>query len=158
MNRSRLSRYGAIARMAYALLQAEWLIRLRPFAETARRLSQPLSGGGIARDPLTTARQTRADLNSLCRHLPWKPTCLVKAVAAHSMLAKRKVNATLVLSVMPDENAAVSAHAWLEAGGIVVTGASEMAKCVPIYRFDNRRFDNRRVDNRPGEGTSLCSR
>jgi hypothetical protein len=149
MSRSRLSRYGAIARMTYALLQAEWLIRYRPFAETARRLAQPLSGGGIAFDELTTARETRSDLNSLCRHLPWKPTCLVKALAAHSMLVRRKVSATLVLSVRPDESAAVSAHAWLEAGGIVVTGAREMAKFVPIHRFDNRP---------KGGTTSLCSR
>jgi hypothetical protein len=148
MNRSRLSRYAAIARMAYALLQAEWLIRHTPFAQTARRLSQPLSVDGIACDPLTTARETRSDLNSLCRHLPWQPTCLVKALAAHSMLVKRKVSATLVLSVMPDESAGLSAHAWLEAGGIVVTGAREMAKFVPIYRFDNH----------PGGRTSLCPR
>jgi hypothetical protein len=149
MIRTRLSRYRAIASLAQALLQAEWMIRYRPFAETARRLSQPLPDTGVTRDPLTLAQEIRADLADLCRHLPWNPTCLVKAVAAHSILVKRKVCATLVLSVMPDESAAVSAHAWLEAAGIVVTGRSEMEKFVPIYRFDNRPVE---------ETTSLCSR
>jgi transglutaminase superfamily protein len=149
MNRSRLSRYGAIARMAYAVLQAEWMIRRRPFSETARRLSQPLARNRFIRDPPAAAREIRADLASLCRYLPWNPSCLVKAVAAHTMLAKRQVSAMLVLSVMPDESAAASAHAWLEAAGIVVTGGNGRDKFVPIFRFDNR----------PKERIiSLCSR
>jgi hypothetical protein len=66
------------------------------------------------------------------------------------MLTKRNVRARLVLSVLPGDSATVSAHAWLEAGGIVVTGKSEMEKFIPIYQFDNQPA-------RPQESVAPCS-
>lgn len=61
----------------------------------------------------------------------------MKAVAAHRMLREKNVSSALVLSVVAGGGVTVDAHAWLEAANIVVTGRSEMAKYVPIYRFEN---------------------
>lgn len=138
MSRSPAARYRDIAAMTCALFRAQWRVHHRPFQETASRLSRPLPWQNPEVESAEAAREVRADLGTLCRYLPWSPTCLVKAVAAHGLLARRGVAATLVLSVMPGGQAAVSAHAWLEAAGLVVTGRGEMGKFTPIYRFDNR--------------------
>jgi hypothetical protein len=79
----------------------------------------------------------RHALLAACRHLPWKPTCLVQAVAGQTLLNRRGVPSVLILSVMPNESVTLKAHAWLEAGGMVVVGRNEMHSFTPIYRFDN---------------------
>lgn len=133
-----MSRYGVIVQCACALLRAEWMVRRRPFGDTARQLSQPISSADAPEDGSRVALDVRGALASICRRLPWKPTCLVKAVAAHTVLGRRHVSSSLVLSVASGESITVNAHAWLEAAGIIVTGRSEMEKYVPIYRFENR--------------------
>lgn len=125
-------------RCAVALLQAEWAVRYHSFAYTAERLSRSLGSGVTPADPLRVALDVRGALHSVCRRLPWRPTCLVKAIAAQSMLRRSHVPSVLVLSVSPSETPTVRAHAWLEAAGTVVTGRSEAEQYAPLYRFDNR--------------------
>jgi hypothetical protein len=81
--------------------------------------------------------EVRAAFGSIHRHVPWKPSCLIRAVAANRVLARRMIPSSLVLSVTPAKGSAVDAHAWLEACGVVVTGRSEKARYVPIYTFSN---------------------
>ncbi len=132
-----MAHFGRMLRCAVALLQAEWFVRRQPFSRTAQRLSKPPDPGVAPADPLRVALDIRGALRSVCRRLPWRPTCLVKAIAAQSLLRRGRVPSALVLSVMPSETPTVRAHAWLEAANIVVTGRTEANAYSPVYRFDN---------------------
>lgn len=101
------------------------------------------------------ALDVRHALLTACRHLPWKPTCLVRAVAAQTLLNRRGIPSVLILSVMPNESITLKAHAWLEAGGIVVVGRNEMQRFTPIFRFDNH--PHRAGQSQAGNAAS-CSR
>jgi hypothetical protein len=141
--RDKLRHYSLIVACLLEMLRARRRLRRRPFLETAELLKRPLEKT-FSSIPETeqSIRLVRAALGSIYRHVPWKPTCLVRAVAANRILARRMVASNLVLSVAPASGQTVDAHAWLEAGGIVVTGRSEKAKYVPIYTFSNGTFSN----------------
>src|SRR6187402_649337 len=134
--RERLRRYKLIAEATYYLLRASWKLRL-PFDRSAKYLVRPLIRENSFRDETRTALDVRRALASVGRNLPHQWTCLERAMAAHSMLRQRHIASTLVLSVAPSEGITVKAHAWLEAGGVVVTGRREKKHFVPIYSFSN---------------------
>jgi len=146
--RERLKRYRLIVEAAYSLLRASRRLRL-PFAVVAKDLSRSLVEANDSRDEMCAALEIRGALTSVGRNLPRKWTCLEKAIAAHGMLRQRHIASTLVLSVAPSEGITVKAHAWLEAGGIVVTGRSEKEHYVPIYSFSNAIV--------PSPGDTPCS-
>lgn len=56
------------------------------------------------------------------RYVPLRLVCLPQAMAAGTMLARRGVSSTLYLGVRLDNVNALTAHAWLRAGGKWVTG------------------------------------
>lgn len=102
---------------------AEAMIRLLPYRRYAR-LVQAMNGSGDA--PLQQARRVRRRLDVAARWLPWQPLCLVRAIAARAILGRRGF--TSILSLGVDIAAAdLAAHAWLTAGGIIVTGRDEIA-------------------------------
>ncbi len=146
-----MRRVPLVAEAAIALLRAYALVRLWPFSNVARSLqSLPRCATG-PEEGIVTARRVRGAIGTEGRRLPWRPTCLVRAVAAHAMLARRGVPATVVLSVAPrNEAVPVSAHAWLEAAGTVVTGGREMGRFTPIHRIGNESAN-------AGAGAVRCS-
>lgn len=129
--------YCLVGECIYELLRARTAVRHRPFAETAATLQQPLTEIRAPAEQIQVVLQVRWALGSIFRRIPWKPTCLMRAIAAQRVLARRRIASSLVLSVTPASGAVVDAHAWLEAGGIVVTGRNEKSKYVPIYTFSN---------------------
>lgn len=56
------------------------------------------------------------------KHVPWKTRCLVEAIAAKRMLARRHIPCTAYLGVAKDKGHLI-AHAWLKSHGIFITGA-----------------------------------
>jgi hypothetical protein len=143
------------------MLRARRALRHRPFDETAKKLNLPLSSAHTPAEQERLVRQVRAALGAIRRRIPWQPTCLVRAVAVHQVLVRRKVASKLVLSVTPASGKTVDAHAWLEAGGFVVTGQGEKARYVPIYTFSNAVVSDAGKANQlavPAERVQPCSR
>ena len=135
--RSKGAHYGLIGECILELLRARRALLHQPFEETAHRLRVPLQSAPPVADSALAVRQVRAAFGSIHRWVPWRLTCLIRAVAAHQILARRGIASNLVLSVTPASGRTVDAHAWLEAAGIVVTGRHEKEKYVPIYTFSN---------------------
>lgn len=135
--RGRLLHYRWVGECLLELLRAQWAVRHRPFAETAATLQQPLSAMCPPAERDETLSQVRWAMGSIHRRISWRPACLVRAIAAQRVLARHRVASSLVLSVTPASGAVVDAHAWLEAGDVVVTGRTEKSKYVPIYTLSN---------------------
>ena len=157
----KLLHYRLIGECLGEMLWARRALLHRPFDETAKKLSLPLRTSHTPAEQERLVRQVRAALGAIRRRIPWQPTCLVRAVAVHQVLVRRKVASSLVLSVTPASGKTVDAHAWLEAGGLVVTGQGEKARYVPIYTFSNAVLSDARDENQPvvpGERAQPCSR
>jgi hypothetical protein len=54
--------------------------------------------------------------------VPFRSDCVVQALAAQRWLARFGIPARLTFGVLPHRTGDFEAHAWLEAGGRVVTG------------------------------------
>ena len=65
--------------------------------------------------------------------VPWRADCLVQAMAAQRWLSSRGVATSLVVGVRKPAAADFGAHAWLMAGGRVVTGG-EVSPYKPIFQ------------------------
>lgn len=61
-------------------------------------------------------------IQRISRRLPWKSLCLDKALTAQRLLAHRGIASTLYLGMIKNEKKDLTAHAWLRAGPIWVTG------------------------------------
>ena len=58
------------------------------------------------------------------RYVP-RPTCLVRALAAHRLLAKHGHASDLRIGVAKSGAAGFAAHAWVECGGTVLVGRTD---------------------------------
>lgn len=105
------------------LLRARWqLTRLpfRPLVPTLGVLGMESPREGDAwQAPLV--REVRWAVQGIARRLPGRCTCLVMAIAARHMLARRGLSCTLYLGVSGAAGG-VTAHAWLRCGSLYVTG------------------------------------
>lgn len=63
-------------------------------------------------------------IQAVSARVPWESACLVQALTGMAMLGRRGINASLYLGVAKDGNevGAISAHAWLCCGNVVLTG------------------------------------
>jgi len=156
--RRKLSHYRLIGECLGEMLRVRQTLLRRPFDETAKRLNQPLRTTPHASEQERLVRLVRGALAAIRRRIPWEPTCLVRAVAVHQVLARRGISSDLILSVTPASGKKIDAHAWLEAGGMVITGGGEKARYAPIYRFSNAAANDDAVPALPGERATSCSR
>lgn len=99
---------------------APWTLKPRP------------SDAGIPH-PHLESRVSRS-LVRAARLLPGQSLCLPQAMAAKWMLERRGHPATIHLGAGTSGGTRLHAHAWLEAGGAIITGANEIATVTPIRR------------------------
>ena len=112
----------AVAIMELALARA-WMLRVDPLriaSLAADRSDEPGRGGpGHSEDIRRIERVGRAIARAE-RRVPWRSDCLVQALAARHWLSRHKVDSRLHIGVR--RGPGFEAHAWLEAGGLAVTG------------------------------------
>jgi hypothetical protein len=65
-------------------------------------------------------------ISGLETRTPWKTTCLVKALAAHSMLQKRQIDDKIHIGVAQKLNNHFGAHAWLSVGTEIILGGENL--------------------------------
>jgi hypothetical protein len=115
---------------ALALIAMRIVVLAVPFSWWDRVVGQ--AGESSAEDghrtptPDVVARGVGRAIARAVPRLPFHSSCLVQALAARLMLARRRRPSTLVLGVKA-ENGAFRAHAWLLSGGGTVCGGLEAA-------------------------------
>ncbi len=103
---------------------ARLALRLLPFQKIARRISQAVPNGRPKVLDSQTLLQIGWAVNAAARHAPWDSACLAQALTAHWMLERRGLASTIYLGVKRDDQGRLCAHAWLKAGGQILTGES----------------------------------
>ena len=111
---------AAVPRAAFELAVA----RLRLRSWTPRQLAGSGNADGEALDKAAASLVQRVSLPipRVAARLPWRADCLVQALAAERWLGRRGITSILHLGVNKNGPASFAAHAWLEAGGRIVTG------------------------------------
>ncbi len=135
-------------RWAWRLLVVEaaaWLtvsvaaLRLLPFRHVARLMigraapaDTPLAA---ALPPSAVPRQAALAVTRASTLLPFPCVCLPQAMAAKAMLARRRYDTVLHLSVSSAAGTGMTAHAWLTLDGASVIGGGAPAGQVEIARL-----------------------
>ena len=110
---------------AVVLVAADCAVRVLPFASIARRIGGELRSRAGEQDERRTIAHVTWAVDAARRRMPWAIRCLAVAVAANRLLAWRGVASEIRFGVRPTETAGIDAHAWLVAGGTIVTGADQ---------------------------------
>lgn len=137
-------------RWAWRLLVVEaaaWLtvsvaaLRLMPFRHVARLMigrahpaDTPLPASGLP-PPAAVSRQAALAVTRASTLLPFPCVCLPQAMAAKAMLARRRHDTVLHLSVSSAAGTGMTAHAWLTLDGACVIGGGAPAGQVEIARL-----------------------
>lgn len=118
---------------AIALVVADALVRIVPFAVLARRIERHLPRVSRNGDAGFATRRVRWAIAAAQRRIPWTIPCLATAIAANRLLAWRGVPSELWLGVHASGKPSIDAHAWLVAEGCVVTGGGAPNDYVPLH-------------------------
>lgn len=134
---------------AFVLLAgARLAVAILPFRRIASMLGKPRSGqAGWAQAcdqaAVQTVRELAWALRAAARRVPVDALCLTQALAGRVMLRRRGIAGTVRLGLaqgLQGKNTAdpmmVAAHAWLDAGGIKVTGYPLDPALVEVAAFD----------------------
>jgi hypothetical protein len=117
--------WALLGEAAAALLSARLRLRRLPFRQVAARLGplvRPEAAEAPALDPAreAAARDIGWAVRLAAPALPFRALCLEQALAAQAMLARRGIGCVLNLGVEGAQG--MTAHAWLSAGAVRVTG------------------------------------
>ncbi len=128
-----------VLELTWELARARFEVSFLPFRVYAPGLGRlhPAQGepspSELAPDQERLAARVSGFTRSLASLLPWRCTCLVRAMAARRVLRRRGCPTVLVLGV--HTQGGLEAHAWLRCGSRVVTGGGEMPGYAPVGLF-----------------------
>lgn len=124
------SRRALLVEAVAYLLAARLALIFIPFPRLARRLgtfvppTDPRTAqahGGATPDQTRLAEAIGWAVTRAARYLPFKAVCLPQAMAARVMLKRRGIGSVMHFGAAKGEDK-LDAHAWLDAGGVEVTG------------------------------------
>jgi len=97
--------------------------------------------GALEQPSAALAEEVGAMVARVAAFMPFRALCLQQSIAVRRMLLRRglKVSVYLGVSRSRDDRAAPelgrAAHAWVEAGGRIVSGAGDLDRFVVVARF-----------------------
>lgn len=95
------------------------------------RLASRFLATAVASGQTTPTDRLTWAIHAASRFVP-RPTCLTKALALQTLLARRGRLAILHLGVKTTRTAGLEAHAWLELNGNVILGEGRRAGFAPL--------------------------
>ncbi|NIK66666.1 MULTISPECIES: lasso peptide biosynthesis B2 protein [unclassified Paenibacillus] len=122
---------------AYVNLGRARIMKAIPFARTAPRLGVAMKETSYSDSGEETEliQNIARAVRIMSRYTLWESKCLVMAIACMNMLEKRRIESTLYLGTMKNNEGTMSAHAWLRTGPHVVTGAEIMDRYTVVGIF-----------------------
>ncbi len=107
-----------------------------PWSFVVHWMGEPLkiapSGGDV--DPVLLQRVGRT-VRRVERRVPWQSKCLIQAMSAKTMLARRGISGTIYLGLLRVDDEEFKSHAWLRCGTRFVTGRKGHEPFLPMSTF-----------------------
>jgi hypothetical protein len=118
------SAQGLCLEAAFCLGLTRLLVLTIPFRWIVALYGLEPSTTHVGLEPMAAVqiRRIRWAVQSISRHTPWDSNCLAQALAAATMLQRRRISSTLYLGVAKRDARRLDAHAWLRCGDAFVTG------------------------------------
>ncbi len=124
-----------IALEALLTIGVAWAaLKLLPFRR-AIRLGAVALPSKPPPDPARIVTMCAAAVHSASRFLPMRAVCIHQGLGLQRMLRRRGVDALLHYGIANDDDNALRAHVWVEAGGDTVIGGSEAAEFTRVATF-----------------------
>lgn len=131
------------AEAAAELLRARvrTLLPARHYTRDFGTITRTGTAGEVGPEQRLEAARIGRMVAAVARYMPFRALCLQQAIAVRRMLARRGVPAAVLLGVARDQRdraqpgAGRAAHAWVEVGGMVVSGAGELSRYAVVARF-----------------------
>ncbi|GAA0584633.1 lasso peptide biosynthesis B2 protein [Rhizomicrobium electricum] len=128
-------RYWLGAAETVPTLAIAWaLVFVVPFRWTARWFGgavAPSMQMAMSERRIANARYVARRLQRVAAHMPWRTTCLVRAIAGALMLKRRGIPSTIRFGVNRADGG-LSAHAWLLVGDTIVLGGEIAPEYQPL--------------------------
>jgi len=86
-------------------------------------------------EKLEIAKKIANVTTGLSTRTPWSSTCLVKVLATHKMLRKRKIPHTIHIGINTNLSNGFNAHAWLSVTDEVIIGGENLNSFKEISRI-----------------------
>lgn len=124
-------RRALLPEAAIGLIVARLVLILIPFPLLARHLGSFMPPGdprvAEAAAPSAPEHPRLAEeigwaVTRVARHVPFRAVCLPQAIAAQAMLRRRGIRSVMHFGAARGTDKPLAAHAWLDAGGVEVTG------------------------------------
>jgi hypothetical protein len=80
----------------------------------------------LTQEMFETGKTIAFVINGLSVRTPWTSTCLIKVIATHKMLRKRKIPHTLHFGVKKNLTNQLDAHAWLSIEKETIVGGESL--------------------------------
>jgi hypothetical protein len=128
------------------LFLARMALLVVPFPRIARHLGEFVAPTDARARQLPTyvspehillAKEIGWAVTRAARYLPFEAVCLPQAIAARTMLRRRGIGSVLHFGVatLKDADRHLHAHAWLDAGGIEITGYPVAGEFTEVASF-----------------------
>jgi hypothetical protein len=122
-----------VAEAAASMLVARVSLAIHPFSKVAHgfgtfvspsdpRVLAHAPGHAVEPERAALVREIGWAVRSIAPFVPFKSVCLQQAMAAHAMLRRRGIASAMHYGAGRGETRPLEAHAWLDAGGVRVTG------------------------------------
>ncbi len=108
-----------------------WLLAFRTLRRLLTRTAHT-PRARLAHAARPSAERVAWAVEAASRHTPGIKTCLAQALAAQVLLARRGYPALLHIGAVRGEREQFEAHAWVETGGKVVIGGSDLGRYTPL--------------------------
>jgi len=134
-------RRGLVVRSVFWLAWARFALVFMPFNRLAAWFgtATPPNGDDGARQPVLDeaqfVRHVGWAVTRAARYVPFRAVCLPQAIAAFAILKSHGIVSIMRFGVRKRPGERLEAHAWLDAGGIEVTGYPVADGFVEVARF-----------------------
>lgn len=106
---------------AFAIIKARLTVTFVPL----RQILKPLALQTAALSPSVDAARIGWAVETVSRIVPTGKNCLVRAMAARTILARYGFRGEIRLGIRKNSSDVLNGHAWLECGDQIITGESE---------------------------------
>lgn len=136
------SRKALIAEAGAALCVSWVIVRLVPFRYWSKWVGDRTTAEFLSDTPSTDPRLGRVKwaIDAVSKRVPGF-TCLMIALAGHSLLRRRKIRSVMVFGVDLKQDSAgrrTMAHAWLTSGPHVLFGQNEKDRYTAVFSIASR--------------------
>lgn len=133
---------GLLARAAIllgAIRLGLWLLPFRTFRRLLDRVTHAPHRPGTLDRRQASPEQVVWAVTTASRYLPGARTCLVRALAAQVLLARRGHPTRLRIGVAKGEAGQLEAHAWVEKDGkVLIGGTDDLARYTGLLHLEGK--------------------